>query len=158
MGTDPRLMNYDEKFAKWIFREGRQYTPALLPAGMPRGFKKKCFDNCAAIALDRKFRYVEGLARDPKHPELWFLHAWLTDGIHAFDPTWIAYDREKVEIPVPSTYIGVEMAIEDVGRFMLKTKYASVFGNAYRNPDLARKCAPGLPVDRVSSLMHIELV
>lgn len=129
-----------QELADEIMKLGKQYIPALLPADIPRGKLGTCFDSCTVIALDQKYRYVEGIARDPRDRDNWFLHAWVTDGVYAYDPTWQAFNPEGVEIPVPTIYFGVEMPIEAVARFMMKTKYSSIFANRHRAPDLAAKC------------------
>lgn len=159
MGTDPRRMN-DEKFTEYIFKNGKVYEPALLSEGSMRGKVGDCFDTCVMIAKrDPRFRYVEGLARDPKDPKRWILHSWITDreGRRAFDPTWRAF-VEDLEVPVPSVYIGFEMDLEAVARFMIGTRYHGIFANAWRNPDLARKILRDIPAEKISSQFFIELV
>lgn len=121
-----------------IMRKGKQYIPALLPADIPRGKMGHCFDNCAVIAIEGKYKYVEGIAGSFKDG-VQIMHAWLTDGVHAFDRTWKAYDLDGKEIPFPGFYIGIEMDVHSVAEFMLKTKHAGVFPNAYMAPELAEK-------------------
>lgn len=127
-------------------RTGKQYEPALLPKGIERGEVGKCFDTCIMRALTSELRYVEGVAmcyagkdRLDKLKGTWILHAWLTDGVHAYDPTWHALDPKGEEVPMPAVYVGVEMDPEAVAKFMAKTEYAGVFANEKRNPALAEK-------------------
>lgn len=124
---------------KLIFNIGRVYIPEDLPDDIPYKQLHHCFDDCAVIALQGKYRYVEGLARNPMTGE-WILHAWLTDhtGIVAYDPTWKAIKNGKA-MAVQTRYIGVQMNIMNVAKFMMETKYQGVFANAWRSPELARK-------------------
>jgi len=140
-------MQVRQELQDYILKNGRDYTPAPLPPGMVRGKVGDCFDHCTILALGRKWRYVEGLALDPRDRETWILHAWLTDGEHAFDPTWMA-DVLGKEIPVPTIYFGIEMDIEHVAEFMISTRYKSVLDNAWRDPIAARAAAPGVPTNR----------
>lgn len=156
-GPVPRYM-HDETFAKFIFSRGKQYRPANLPADIPRMKLKMCFDNAVSIAIDGKYRYVEGLTRDPRTRDRWVLHAWLTDdsGV-AYDPTWGQLTPVGFA-PILTDYIGIEMPTERVAAFMLGTEYASVFANAWRDPALARECLADLPVEKISSEFFIEIV
>lgn len=135
------MQNLSTEQIDLILSKGKQYTPALLPADIPRGKLHDCFDHCAIAAAKnfRKYKYVEGLARHPLKPEEWILHAWLTDGTHAFDPTWQCFDQDKVEQPVPTIYIGLEIDLLALANFMKVTGYKSIFANAWRNPALAAK-------------------
>lgn len=135
---------------EWLKKNGKLYTPALCPADIKRGSVGECFDQSTVVALDGKYHYVEGIALRPGTEDDWILHAWLTDesGKLAYDPTWRAYGPDTLERAVPTTYIGVEMPIEDVARFMLSTRYASLFANAWRMPDLADAACPGIPTER----------
>lgn len=122
-----------------ISRMGKSYTPALLPKDIKRFPVGQCFDGCAIQALhNRKYRYVEGMCK-PAHEDRWFLHAWLTDGTHAFDPTWAAIDDNGVHHPIPAEYVGIEMDIEDVAEFMKQTEYQGIIPNRFRNEELATK-------------------
>lgn len=132
----------DRQIANFVLKYGKQYTPAVLPADIQRGEPGKCFDWCAATAAksyrfqNGRYRYVEGIASIPGEPENFTNHAWLTDGIHAFDPTWMSTDKDDVEHPVPSYYIGVEMDILDVGEFMVTTEYQGIMYNSWRSPEI----------------------
>lgn len=132
---------------KFIKKNGRLYTPAITPKDITRGAIGECFDTSAANALEEKYIYVEGIALRPGTENEWILHAWLTDGKMAYDPTWKA-DFQGQEIPVPTTYLGIPMAIKDVAKFMLETRYASIFANAFRNPKLAEIACPGIPTKK----------
>lgn len=129
----------EKEFSKIILRvkkRGRNYTPAVLPANISRGEVGQCFDTCLLSALRGEGRYVEGIARDPMKPNEWILHAWLTDGTNAFDPTWQAFKDEK-DIPIPTEYLGIEMDAEKVARFVQKTGYCCVIRNYWRLPKIA---------------------
>jgi len=88
-----------------------------------------------------KYQYVEGVAKviHPKKKLDWILHAWLTDGVHAYDPTWLA-EAEDQEHPMPAYYVGIAMPIRSVMEFVSATGYKSVLANYYRNPELAEQC------------------
>jgi hypothetical protein len=137
----------EEPLLNRILQDGKQYEPALLPKGVARGKVGKCFDTCLIEALKNpKLRYVEGVAmcyagKDQleKLKGTWILHAWLTDGKHAYDPTWLARDGEEKEQPMPAVYVGFEMDTEAVARFVHATEYAGVLANEHRAPALAQK-------------------
>lgn len=122
---------------------GKEYTPALLPIDLNRGKLGTCFDTCMIQALSsRKYRYVEGVAKSFNSDE-WKLHAWLTDGEYAFDPTWRATDNTSgEEIAFPGQYIGIEMDTLKVAAFMANTEYQGVLANRWRNTELADACLP----------------
>lgn len=145
MSEFPEIPN---AIVEFVLRHGKRYKPAVCPAFVVRGEVGTCFDTSAVNALNGKLRYVEGIVMHPKYSGVKILHGWLTDGEHAFDPTWRA-EKEGVEQPVPSTYIGVEMEIVDVARFMMSTKYACVLANAWRDPLAAADVHPSIPTDRV---------
>lgn len=129
-----------EEIHNLVLTNGKRYVSALLPSDLKRMPVGHCFDNCALLCLlsKGKYKYAEGLAMNPITKE-WMPHAWLTDGIHAFDPTWQAFDDNNVEYPFPGNYTGIEMPIEEVCNFMTRTKYAGVLMNAWRFPELAGK-------------------
>lgn len=129
------------KTRRLVKRLGQEFTPALLPADIPRGPVGTCFDwnalQCAR--LYPKYQYVEGIATNPEDPKKWVLHAWLTDGENAFDPTWMATrDADGKEFPVPSRYIGIIMPIHDVATFMRMTEYQGVLANRHRAPEIVK--------------------
>ncbi len=135
-----RLAEHNGFIMSLLSKYGREYRRAVLPKDINRGPTGKCFDWCALQAAAHhkqggKYRYVEGIASDPERPGEWILHAWLTDGIHAFDPTWAAiHDVTGKEVPIPARYIGIEMPILKVARFMNITGYQSAIGNHWRAP------------------------
>lgn len=120
-----------------VITHGKDYESALLPDDIEPGPLGQCYDWCFFQAVkNRKYRYVEGLAIDPRNGEV-ILHAWLTDGIYAFDPTWHALDEFDKKVPIPYDYLGIEMDILHVHAFMKSTGYQGVLGNRWRNPGLA---------------------
>lgn len=129
-------------------KHGKQYIPALPPKSMHRGIVGDCFDICLVNALTNPaLRYVEGMAMNPKVEGEWILHAWLTDGEHAFDPTWKAFTEDNEEVPLPTYYIGFEMETPKVAAFVKATGYKSVVDNSWRNPELAKNALPtGFPL------------
>lgn len=125
-----------------IIDNGRRYIPALLPPDISRFRPGMCFDASAIQALKSggKYGYVEGLALDADDHSRWLLHAWMTDGVYAFDPTWAAEDPDTLQQqPMPTIYVGIQMDVEAVGRFMVATTYQGVIFNRWRNPTLADK-------------------
>ena len=135
----------EQKIAEYIFNNGKQYKPALCPPDVMRGGVGDCFDTCLANAVFQGFGYVEGLAKHPKKDE-WILHAWLTDGEHAFDPTWRAFTDDNEEKPVPTFYVGIELDVQKVVDFVHATGYKSVIANFERNAEVAQKALPaGFP-------------
>lgn len=123
----------EEKRAKYIFKNGKQYKPALCPSNIIRGKVGDCFDVCLLNAVKFGYGYVEGLAMNPNNKEEWILHAWLTDGDNAFDPTWKAIDNEGVEKPIPTVYFGLPMDTFRVFDFVKETEYKSVIENFDKN-------------------------
>lgn len=131
---------HDLKAIEMALSMGKEYKSATLPADLSRGKAGNCYDHCiiaAAFSNNPEYRYVEGVAMDP-FSKTWILHAWLTDGIHAFDPTWLALLNGK-EAAVPTTYIGIEMNTKAVAAFIKKTKHKAVLANAWMDPELANK-------------------
>jgi hypothetical protein len=129
---------------EWEFKQlqqlgARYYESALLPEDIQRGEVGQCFDTCImqAMACFPKYKYVEGYAK-PSSKKHWILHAWLTDGEHALDPTWRATEK-GADIIMPATYYGIILDIQSVFRFMMETGYQGVLANAERNPKLARQ-------------------
>lgn len=127
-----------------VLSKGKQYKPAILPAGIGRGNLGDCFDWCMLQAMNnRHLCYVEGLAQNPEDPESFVYHAWLTDGIHAFDPTWKAIDNNGIERPLPVVYLGVEMDMMEVAAFVSHTKYKGILANQWRAPGIFEKMRIG---------------
>lgn len=123
-----------------IHQAGAQrFKPAVLPKDIARGKVGECFDWCIVQAICHpKYTYVEGLAREPGN-DRWILHAWLTDGEHAFDPTWGAFDNSGRELPMPSEYLGLTMDTKLVVSFMKRTGYQGVLANRDRAPSIFNK-------------------
>lgn len=147
---------HDQEFIEKILKEGKRYIPAVLPRAIRRGKLGRCYDNSIVPALATGYRYVEGIAESPKMRGIWVLHAWLTDGVFAYDPTWEPGKHKEKEIPIATTYIGVEMQADAVARFMLRTEYAGIFANAWRDQDLARDAAGWVPAKPISSCFILE--
>lgn len=137
----------DHPLTTSIQKVGKFYEPALLPEGIERGDVGKCFDTCMMAAIrNPHLRYVEGVAMTFAGKDMvakikgkWVLHAWLTDGEKAFDPTWYALDPEGKERVMPTVYVGIEMDIRDVAAFVKATEYQGVIANRHRHPELSRK-------------------
>lgn len=124
---------------KIIHEKGKRHYSATLPKEIPRGPVGDCFDWCIVVALKfPQYEYVEGIVYNPIAKK-WIYHAWLTDGTHAFDPTWKAVNDDGAEIPLHMMhYIGVQMDKTKVADFMRETEYKAVLKNYWRNKDLAR--------------------
>lgn len=145
------MSDRNQKSIQYALKHGKRYEPALSPQDVTRGRVGDCYDTCVLNALKQKYRYVEGIAQNPMHPDQWMPHAWLTDGKFAYDPTWRAVINDK-EAPVPTMYIGFEIPIEAIARFMTRTKYKSILANAWRSPELAKECIPSLPEELLTKL------
>lgn len=124
---------------------GKVYKPGIAPEPIQRGPIGTCFDTSIINAMRGPYRYVEGLAKLSGGP--WILHAWITDGVHAYDPTWLA-DKDGIDHPVPAIYFGKEMDHRAVAEFMLSTKYCGVFANAWRDPRTAQAIDQKIPIHR----------
>lgn len=122
-----------------VLEKGRRFIPATLPDDIKRWPPAKCFDASAIQALHSKgkYGYVEGVALDPERHDQWIVHGWMTDGVYAYDPTWLAIDNAGKHFPLPTMYVGIPMDVEAVGRFMMATTYQGVMNNRWRNPKLA---------------------
>lgn len=123
---------------EYIVDRGMEFVPATLPRDLERHPIGTCFDACAIQAIkNRKYRYVEGIAK-PLNGD-WTLHAWLTDGVQAFDPTWQTIDNlTGKEVPFAGVYIGIEMDTIEVAKFMKATGYQGIIANRWRNEELAK--------------------
>lgn len=138
----------NKKIIEHIKEQGTVYTSAALPPDISFGAPGECFDTCVLEACKSKYRYgyVEGIATDPTNSQ-WVLHAWLTDGRNAFDPTWSFYDnkiKKRVSEQLPCIYIGIEMPINKVVTFMETTTYQGVIANRHRAPEMAKLLTRGL--------------
>lgn len=118
-GEDQQEADLNPEIEAMINRYGKSFTPALCPPDITRGPGGACFEiSLINILLSDKYTYVEGKARRSTTGD-WVGHAWLTDGVHAFDPTWmgVSIDRntddgqvEKAELsPHPGPYFGIPM-------------------------------------------------
>lgn len=149
---DPKLEYSDaqhDAIVELVLREGRTYKPAALPPDLKRGRLGDCFDSALiqAVSSRDKYTYVEGIAEHPEQPGQWIVHAWLTDGEHAFDPTW--YIRlGATELPLDTRYVGIPMRNRDVAEFVTTTEYKSILANGYRNQKLADKALHSLDAVR----------
>jgi hypothetical protein len=125
----------DKYITNLIDRHGVCYEPALLPADLTHGKLHHCFDVAllAALHSDGKYQYVEGLART-YHEDQWTVHAWLTDGTHAFDPTWRALDPQGKDILLPVLYFGVPLDIKLASKYVMKTGQAGIIPNRHAEP------------------------
>ncbi len=89
----------------FVLREGQPYAYVPLPLAdqMALGM---CYGNSLMAAICTGLRYVEGYAmlRLAGAPPVVWPHAWVTDGTHAYDPTWPA--------PGGLAYLGVEFSVE----------------------------------------------
>jgi hypothetical protein len=147
-------MDHDE-IVDFVRKHGRQYKSALCPKYIRRGPVGRCFDTSILAAFDatkpdRKIWYVEGIAENPKDYDEWIYHAWVTDGVHAFDPTWRAYadHEETIELTFPIRYIGIQMEPTAVAAFMLATEHQAILKNGSLDIKLARNCVPSYPLAR----------
>ncbi len=129
-------METKEQIEAYVDQWGKEYIPALLPSDLERMELNQCFDNCAVLAIKNpQYKYVEGFAISPHTGEK-ILHAWLTDGVYAYDPTWRAL-KGGVDVPVPTQYKGIEVKTEDVLTWWKETEYAGILANSWRFPLLA---------------------
>lgn len=139
------MQDIPNELGTWIVQNGRSYVPAICPDDIQRGPCGLCFDTSILNAYRTGYRYVEGMAF-MRTQGFFALHAWVTDGTHAYDPTWRAY-KDKVEVPMPTVYIGVELDTARVVEFMSKTDYSGVIANAWRDKRRAREILPeGCPI------------
>jgi len=129
----------------YIFKHGKRYEPANFPPDLEKGEVGDCYDTCILnVVKNPKYRYVEGIAAHPFKENVWIMHAWLTDGVHAYDPTWrIEYKQD--DLPVLTLYYGIEMDTAKVVEFMRATEYKSVMGNGWRNLEISEQILPKFP-------------
>lgn len=128
----------DDYLRDLILRHGKSYRPQVLPPDLVRMNMNQCFDNCLAQTfLSDKYGYVEGIATvmKPDGTIEATAHAWITDGVNAFDPTWLA-ERGADEVPMPATYVGVELDALAVAGYVMATGQAGVIANRTLKPGL----------------------
>jgi hypothetical protein len=127
-------IDLDQTTADIVVKLGKQYEWAPLPDDIKKGPTGMCFDWSAlqTARLHPKYRYVEGIAKSVFDND-WKLHAWLTDGTHAFDPTWMVIgDQKHLKGVPPFHYIGIEIDIHTVHKFMKLTGYQGILGLSYQ--------------------------
>lgn len=91
----------------FLLRHGKWYEATEYPREMWEGVMGSCYGNAMIVAASEpRYRYVEGYAC-PVDTGFPVHHAWVTDGVHAFDPTW--GPEWKME---GSAYLGVEFSVE----------------------------------------------
>ena len=97
-----------QQIVKKVLKHGKSYIPDMLPEEIDRGRVGDCFDHTLVQALRHpKYKYVEGIAKRVNEDE-WVLHAWLTDSVRAYDPTWgVQFEKGGVIYPLPTEYIGI---------------------------------------------------
>lgn len=130
-----------EKIIEKVLIHGKTYQPAMLPNELQgrRGRVGDCFDHTLVVSLTTEYKYVEGIAKRPTTGD-WVLHAWLTDGQHAFDLTWgVEFRKGGVLFPLPTEYIGIEIDKEGVVDFLRAVKYKSVLHNGWRDEQRSEK-------------------
>lgn len=130
-----------------VLIHGKKYIPAIVPSELERGKVGDCFDwTLVQAVLNPKYKYVEGIAKRPSTGD-WVLHAWLTDGKHAFDLTWGSYFGKSREeairqgrvLPCPTEYIGIEIETKGVVDFYKNVQYKSVLHNGWRDEKRSEK-------------------
>jgi hypothetical protein len=94
----------------FVLENGKEFKPIDLPVEFQHciGKPKECFLNAYQMALASGYSYVEGYAIGV----IPVLHAWVTEGHHAIDPTW--EDGKG--------YIGVTFGINYVEHVIFKRK------------------------------------
>lgn len=133
-----------EDLVEYVLRHGKEYIPAVRPNDLSIGQLGMCFDQSMLNAIKGKYRYVEGIAQHPHESYRWMIHAWVTDGVYVFDPTWRRVDRAtKKEVPLSMIkYVGIEMDVRKVAQFMGETEYMSVLANGWRLPEVVKEIMP----------------
>lgn len=119
---------------RMIRQYGKSYKAAALPDDIQIGPIGWCFDwtMLETVRLEEKYHYCEGIAKDPQDGK-WKLHAWLTDGEHAFDATWGIESSKRGRIHLKTKYIGIEMPLVDVLKFVFTTEYQGLIPNRERD-------------------------
>lgn len=127
-----------DDYMRELFGKGKTYLPADLPDDLHYGEPGHCFDNCllAALRSDGKYRYCEGIGIMFDEA---FVHAWLTDGEHAYDLTWRAVYKDGKTRAAPAVYKGVELDTEACARMVRSSGYAGIVGNRTMRPGLYKE-------------------
>lgn len=108
---------------KFLLKYGKEYTLAPLPTDIPKSKRGYCYERCMALAIkNKKYTYVEGIGID-KSPEYegsneYLMHAWLTDGVHAYDPTWARRNGKELYYAPVSKYFGIEIPTKYIDSFL----------------------------------------
>lgn len=126
----------DDYIIKLVNKHGWWYTPAPLPDDIQRGELNRCFDNSIiqATKTHGKYTYVEGIAYYQGEA---YVHAWLTDGKHAFDPTWVAEDSKGNFIGDQVwLYQGLPFALDMAAMYFISTGLQGILANRERDPEL----------------------
>jgi hypothetical protein len=102
----------DNYLYKFIAENGREFKPIEFDPRYQqfKGKMKDCFYNAYRMAQITGLDYVEGFA-DSIVPTL---HAWVTDGTHAIDPTW-PYN-------INNQYVGVVLPFSYVNKIVMERK------------------------------------
>lgn len=131
----------DDYIIELTNKHGIEYVPAVLPKDLWRGKLGHCFDNAFLQAVrNPKYRYVEGITTVYNHGKITTaVHAWLTDGLYAYDPTWVAYGYNNREVALPALYRGIELDLDTVTRFILATGRQGVITNRDLKPQLYKQ-------------------
>lgn len=140
-------MQVNREVQEYIEKHGKFYRPMTCPDYVMRGKVGDCFDVCMLNAAKfRHLRYVEGIAAHPFQENVWIYHAWLTDGEHAFDPTWGLQHKDGGQVrPVLTIYHGIELDTRKMAEFMRATDYKAVMANGWRNTRIADQLIPHFP-------------
>jgi hypothetical protein len=98
---------------RFVLEYGRDYTPAVLPAGLELGKKMCCFANAFKLAsATGRLTYVEGYGTLVGSDTWLYRHAWCADSSGAvFDPTWGFRGSE------PLALRGIELPLDLVEPF-----------------------------------------
>jgi hypothetical protein len=124
----------DDYIREWAGK-GKVYLPAgRLPDDLEYGQPGECFATCllAAIASNGKYRYCEGVGIFMDEA---YVHAWLTDGLFAYDLTW-RIELEDRPIAVSAGYKGHELDLEACRRFVMSSRRGGIVPNRELRPRL----------------------
>ena len=102
-----------------VQKDGKFFTPALLPEGVRSGKTKECYRNAAQLAMDYpdKYTYAEGFSTSFGIP---MSHAWTVDNKtgKVVDPTWSA----KNKLTPGLSYYGIAFSNSYLLETIRKTK------------------------------------
>lgn len=121
-------------------KKWRHFTPKELPEGLDRYELWNCYDASVMTVLrnqDKKLFYCEWIATVTRTGER-YLHAWVSDGEYAYDPTWrVELQGEVVSSRGHIEYFGIMMWKQEVWEFMLDTNHKAILANRNKNKELA---------------------